>query len=101
MLVSVGAGNTYRHPDPVLLGRLERAGAAVRRTDTGGDVAVVAGESDEEDGRPQPEVVTRGAPLQPRRRGRGPPPAAERTRPGAAQRFLRRGWPWRSVRPWP
>ena len=37
-----GGGNRYRHPDPGLLGGLERAGIAVRRTDTGGDVAVVA-----------------------------------------------------------
>ncbi|WP_425570513.1 ComEC/Rec2 family competence protein [Pseudonocardia adelaidensis] len=41
VLVSVGAGNGYRHPDPGLVGGLERAGAAVRRTDLAGDVAVV------------------------------------------------------------
>jgi competence protein ComEC len=41
VLVSVGAGNRYRHPDPGLIGGLERAGAAVRRTDTGGDIALV------------------------------------------------------------
>jgi competence protein ComEC len=42
VLVSVGAGNTYRHPDPTLLGRLEAGGAVVRRTDTAGDIAVIA-----------------------------------------------------------
>jgi hypothetical protein len=30
VVVSVGAGNRYRHPDPGLIGGLERAGAAVR-----------------------------------------------------------------------
>jgi competence protein ComEC len=75
VLVSVGAGNRYRHPDPGLLGELERAGAAVRRTDTGGDVAVVAGDAPGVHGRPDLEIVTRGAPLQARRRsgGRSPP----------------------------
>jgi hypothetical protein len=43
VLVSVGAGNRYRHPDPGLIGGLERAGAAVRRTDTAGDIALVGG----------------------------------------------------------
>jgi competence protein ComEC len=62
VLVSVGAGNRYRHPDPGLLGGLERAGATVRRTDVGGDVAVVAGPG-ERDGLPRLEIVTRGAPL--------------------------------------
>lgn len=40
-LVSVGADNDYGHPAPALLAALEDAGAAVRRTDEGGDVAVV------------------------------------------------------------
>jgi competence protein ComEC len=40
VLVSVGAGNRYRHPDPGLLGRLEATGAVVRRTDQAGDIAV-------------------------------------------------------------
>ncbi|GAA1293360.1 hypothetical protein GCM10009609_72910 [Pseudonocardia aurantiaca] len=58
VLVSVGAGNRYRHPDPGLIGGLERGGAAVRSTDTAGDIAVV--------GRPAEEdlqVVSRGSPL--------------------------------------
>ena len=80
VLVSVGAGNSYRHPDPGLITVLERAGATVRRTDTGGDVAVVAR------GRPGAlEVVTRGDPLPARGRrtpmrpsptGRGTPARA-------------------------
>jgi competence protein ComEC len=41
VLVSVGAGNDYGHPNVALLGRLAGAGAAVRRTDESGDVAVV------------------------------------------------------------
>ncbi|MEW2382916.1 ComEC/Rec2 family competence protein [Micromonospora sp. NPDC047707] len=40
-LVPVGAGNTYGHPNPAVLGRLARAGARVLRTDVDGDVAVV------------------------------------------------------------
>ncbi|MHA6618478.1 ComEC/Rec2 family competence protein [Pseudonocardia sp. DLS-67] len=57
VLVSVGAGNSYRHPDPGLITGLERAGAAVRRTDTAGDIALV--------GRPTEDlqVVSRGSPL--------------------------------------
>jgi competence protein ComEC len=46
------------HPDLGLIGGLERAGAAVRRTDVAGDIAVV--------GRPTEEhlqVVSRGSPL--------------------------------------
>ena len=104
VLVSVGAGNRYRHPDPGLLGGLERAGIAVRRTDTGGDVAVV-GRSGGADGTPtaggpapggspaDAELVTRGDPLPARRRRaalrpRGPP--APRGRPD---------W-WRARSPW-
>jgi competence protein ComEC len=58
VLVSVGVGNRYRHPDPGLIGGLERAGATVRRTDTAGDIALV--------GRPAEadlQVVSRGSPL--------------------------------------
>jgi competence protein ComEC len=58
VLVSVGAGNSYRHPDPGLITGLERADAAVRRTDTAGDIALV-GRSTEED----LELVSRGSPL--------------------------------------
>jgi competence protein ComEC len=56
VLVSVGAGNRYRHPDPDLVGGLERAGAAVRRTGLAGDVAVVGGSAGL-------ELVSRGSPL--------------------------------------
>lgn len=41
-LVSVGAGNDYGHPDPDLLDLLAQGGAAVRRSDLDGEVAVVA-----------------------------------------------------------
>jgi hypothetical protein len=63
VLVSVGAGNRYRHPDPGLVGGLERAGAAVRRTDLLGDVAVVGSPADL-------ELVSRGSPLPAPRWGR-------------------------------
>jgi hypothetical protein len=33
VLVGVGAGNVYHQPDEAQLGRLDRAGATVRRTD--------------------------------------------------------------------
>ena len=52
-LVSVGADNDYGHPDPGTLDLLREAGAAVRRTDLDGDVAVVVREG-------RLEVVTRG-----------------------------------------
>ncbi len=42
-LVSVGAGNTYGHPSKSTLDNLTAVGAAVARTDTDGDTAVVAG----------------------------------------------------------
>ncbi|TWF75770.1 competence protein ComEC [Pseudonocardia hierapolitana] len=58
VLVSVGAGNRYRHPDPGLIGGLERAGAAVRRTDTAGDIALVGRPVDED-----LQLVSRGSPL--------------------------------------
>lgn len=37
-IVSVGAGNRYGHPDEDVLGRLEEAGAVVRRTDLEGTI---------------------------------------------------------------
>ncbi len=40
-VISVGAGNDYGHPSPLLLGELARLGVPVRRTDRDGDVAVV------------------------------------------------------------
>lgn len=52
-LVSVGADNTYGHPNPTTLRTLSQGGALVARTDTSGDTAVVAGEQG-------PVVVRRG-----------------------------------------
>jgi competence protein ComEC len=39
-IVSVGAGNTYGHPSPVVMAALARAGAVVLRTDRVGSVVV-------------------------------------------------------------
>jgi competence protein ComEC len=60
-MVSVGAGNSYGHPNKTTLDTLVAVGALVTRTDGDGDTAVV----------PQPEtgdpsVIRRGRP-------RGPP----------------------------
>ncbi len=41
VVVSVGAGNDYGHPDPGLLDVLAAGGALVRRTDSSGDLVVV------------------------------------------------------------
>jgi competence protein ComEC len=60
-LVSVGAGNDYGHPSPVVLARLGRDGARVLRTDQAGDLAMV-----DDSGRLK--AVTHG--LQPGRRRR-------------------------------
>ncbi|MEO9238865.1 MAG: ComEC/Rec2 family competence protein, partial [Jatrophihabitantaceae bacterium] len=51
-VISVGAGNDYGHPSPLLLNALAKLGVPVRRTDQDGDVAVVL-----DHGRPVP--VTR------------------------------------------
>jgi competence protein ComEC len=40
-LVSVGVGNDYGHPSPLLIAELGRLGVPIRRTDADGDVAVV------------------------------------------------------------
>lgn len=73
-LISVGNGNTYRHPNPELVDRLERSGVAVARTDRSGDVAVTG---DDPGGL---TLVARGDPRPaPGRRGRGP----HRRQPGA------------------
>jgi competence protein ComEC len=92
VLVSVGAGNRYRHPDTGLLERLERAGAVVRRTDRAGDVAVVpTGTGTAVPGVPGPvdlQVVARGDPLPARRRAgsaRSPPGPGGRTTSPAAR----------------
>jgi competence protein ComEC len=70
VLVSVGAGNDYHHPDPGVLGWLEHSGALVRRTDRSGDVAVTGPDGGDApaDGRGL-YLVARGDPLRaPRRR---------------------------------
>ncbi len=46
-LIPVGARNRYGHPDPIVMRRLERAGARIYRTDRHGTVTVTA----ERDGR--------------------------------------------------
>ncbi len=93
VLVSVGAGNRYGHPNLDILAALERAGALVRRTDTAGDVAVVSQDTHidaDHDGRPDLALVSRGDPLPARRRG-GP---AVRSR-GRPARRARPCW-WRA-----
>jgi competence protein ComEC len=40
-LISVGAGNDYGHPSPLLLAEMARLGVPVARTDQQGDIAVV------------------------------------------------------------
>ncbi len=40
-LISVGAGNTYGHPSPLLIAELAQLGMPVARTDQQGDIAVV------------------------------------------------------------
>ena len=57
-VISVGQGNHYGHPSPVLLGALHRVGARVLRTDRDGDVAVLPG-------RGGPRSESRGDPVQP------------------------------------
>ncbi|MGH3761358.1 ComEC/Rec2 family competence protein, partial [Actinophytocola sp.] len=52
-VVSVGADNRYGHPSPLTLGALNRDGTLVLRTDTGGDTAILPGDSG-------PTAVTRG-----------------------------------------
>ena len=41
VLVSVGAGNDYGHPNGAVLARLARRGARIMRTDQVGDIAIV------------------------------------------------------------
>jgi competence protein ComEC len=110
VLVSVGAGNSYRHPNVPLLERLQQAGAAVRRTDLSGDVAVITQPGDADgDGRPDLALITRGSPLPaPRhrraRRCGGPAErvalrAAPLRRRGARGPPARPCW-WRARWPW-
>lgn len=39
-IISVGEGNSYGHPSPLVVGRLTKAGTVVFRTDTDGDIRV-------------------------------------------------------------
>ncbi|MDT7615572.1 MAG: competence protein ComEC, partial [Pseudonocardiales bacterium] len=95
VLVSVGAGNSYGHPNVALLRRLENGGASVRRTDTGGDVAVVgSGEDADGDGRPDLTVVTRGDPLPAAHRRRQPSRLRDPRAPPARPCWWRARWPW-------
>ncbi len=57
-LVSVGAGNSYGHPSPEILGALRRMGTRVLRTDIGGDLAVTRT-------RGLPAAASRGDPRRP------------------------------------
>lgn len=60
-IASVGDGNTYGHPSPVITGMLKRGGTQVLRTDRRGDIAVVAGSGGPGEGRLR--VESRGDPL--------------------------------------
>jgi competence protein ComEC len=100
VLVSVGAGNRYRHPDPGLLGGLEQRGVAVRRTDIHGDIAVVADVAAAEGGDAEStplQVVSRGSPLPAPRRGPSwrptlrPVSRPQRCATGASTEACRRG----------
>jgi len=82
VLVSVGQGNSYRHPDPGLVGGMERAGIVVARTDRSGDVAVLATD----------ELVHRGDPLPARRRRAGAPGVSGGRAPRAPPRWWRARW---------
>ncbi|HWM60279.1 MAG TPA: ComEC/Rec2 family competence protein [Pseudonocardia sp.] len=85
VLVSVGAGNRYRHPDTGLLERLGAAGVTVARTDRDGDVAVLPGPG----GHGDLTLVRRGAALPgPRRAGR-----SRRCRTGVGSALGSRGEP--------
>lgn len=55
-LISVGAGNDYGHPSPIITDGLARAGTRVLRTDREGDIAVLPGERG-------PKLRTRGDPI--------------------------------------
>lgn len=57
-IASVGAGNDYGHPSPLVLDALRGAGARVLRTDEDGDIAVLPGGQG-------PRIAARGDPLRP------------------------------------
>ena len=58
-LISVGNGNRYGHPSPLVVSALTRAGAKVLRTDQEGDIAVVPGNQG-------PVTISRGGPVRAR-----------------------------------
>lgn len=55
-VISVGDGNTYGHPSPLVVGALTRAGTRVLRTDHEGDIAVLPGQQG-------PRTASRGDPI--------------------------------------
>ncbi len=57
-VISVGAGNSYGHPSPLVVDHLTRAGTKVLRTDREGDIAILPGPHG-------PRFVSRGDPLRP------------------------------------
>ncbi|AHH95003.1 ComEC/Rec2 family competence protein [Kutzneria albida] len=57
-VVSVGAGNTFGHPSPLVLDALTRGGTTVLRTDQDGDLAVLPGSD-------HPHLARRGEPRAP------------------------------------
>ncbi|WP_243789462.1 ComEC/Rec2 family competence protein [Saccharopolyspora gloriosae] len=57
-VISVGAGNDYGHPSPLIMGALTRMGVRIQRTDRSGDIAIVPDERGS-------EAVERGNPLRP------------------------------------
>ena len=50
-LISVGEGNDYGHPHPIIVDRLKRIGALILRTDKDGDIRVLL-----DGGEPQVEL---------------------------------------------
>ena len=40
-VISVGEGNSYKHPSPWVVDRLRQAGAAILRTDLDGDIRIL------------------------------------------------------------
>lgn len=56
-LISVGDGNSYGHPSPLIVRALTRSGTRVVRTDQAGDIAVMPGPHG-------PRVASRGDPIQ-------------------------------------
>ncbi|BBG03488.1 hypothetical protein PSA01_19370 [Pseudonocardia saturnea] len=96
-LVSSGNGNTYGHPNPELVDRLQRTGVMVARTDRSGDLAVTGTDPAEL------TVVARGDPRPaPGRRTGRPMPRPDRVVPRPDGAVRRTGHPLpRTGRPVP